>query len=454
MSFFVGRPMTTWSVPPQSPSNAQTPQTPQYGGYYQPPELITKLYHKLSIIDYDLRCPIDLIHLIVKAATRDPVIAQDIDLLVARRTEEFTPRPQNIQRHPPANSVLRNSVPSTGPQVRATGPPAPPTGPQVQPSGPQARPPDPQPKQTAPQPQPTTSQSQTTHSQATHSQAPHSLILTQETPWTPSASAIDQTQSLASTQPSESREQTRSTSPPRDEPASNRQREGPEDIIIHDAPSHPIESPRAIPRYPRPGKSPTELQVPQKTPSNAVNGGNRRGNTINLTDEEAASEPSEKPVDYSKLLETTENDLGWHGKYNSVSERRQITLGVEVSFKIGKLLERLRGYFENHQSFTNRSHILTVMREILMAVLQTEGSRIGHEVRSSAFEYDANFVWGVEKLTDDQRRKLKALDDGKWVKALQELIELANAYCIFPDLRKALLMIDPDAVAEDPDDSE
>ncbi|RYP51936.1 hypothetical protein DL768_002812 [Monosporascus sp. mg162] len=445
MAFFVGRPMTTWNVPPQSPPNGQTPQTPQYGGYYQPPELITKLYHKLSIIDYDLRCPIDLIHLIVKAATRDPVIAQDIDLLVALRTEEFRPRPQNIQQHPPTNSVLRSSVPPICPQVRATGPQAQPTGPQVQPSDPLAQPPAPQLQQTAPQPQPT----------ASHSQATHSRVSAQETPSTPSASATDQAQGLASTQPSESREQTRSTSPPRDEPASNRQSEGSEETLVNGAPLHLIKSPRTIPRSPRPAKSPTELQVPQKTPSsNAGNDGNRRGNVINMTDEEAASEPSEKPADYSKLLETTEKDLGWHGKYDNVSERRQITLGIEVSFKIGKLLERLRGYMETHQSFPNRSHILTVMREILVAVLQTEGSRIGHEVRSSAFEYDANFVWAVEKLTDDQRRKLKALDGGKWIKALQELIELANGHCIFPKLRKALLMIDPDAAAEDPDDSE
>ncbi|RYP86543.1 hypothetical protein DL769_000715 [Monosporascus sp. CRB-8-3] len=450
MSFFVGRPMATWSVPPppapsQYSPSAQTYQTPQYGGYYQPPELITKLYHKLSIIDYDLRCPIDLIHLIVKAAMRDPVIAQDIDLLVARRTEEFRPRPQTIQQHPPANSVLTSSVPPTGPQVQATGPQAQPTCPQARPSGPQAQPPAPQSQQTAPQPQPTASQSQATHPR----------VLAQETPRTPSASATDQAQGPASTRPSESQEQTGSASPPRDKPASNRQPEGSEEILINGDPLHLIKSPRTIPRCPRPPKSPTELQVLQKTPSlNVVNDGNRRGNVIDPTDEEAPSEPSEKPADYSELLESAEKDLGWHGKYDNVSERRQITLGIEVSFKIGKLLERLRGYMENHQSFPNRSHILTVMREILMAVLQTEGSRIGQEVRSSAFEYDANFVWAVEKLTDDQRRKLKALDDGKWVKALQELIELANSYCIFPELRKALLMIDPDAAAEAPDDSE
>ncbi|RYP56262.1 hypothetical protein DL771_012049 [Monosporascus sp. 5C6A] len=444
MSFFVGRPMTTWSVTPQYPPNAETPQTPQYGGYYQPPELITKLYHKLSIIDYDLRSPIDLIHLIVKAAMRDPVIAQDIDLLVARRNEEFRSCPQNVQQHPPANPVLRSSVPPTGPQVQATDSQAQPTGPQVRPSGPQAQPPAPQSQQTTTKPQPTASQPQATNTQ----------VSAQESPQAPSSSATDQAQGPASTQPSESREQTRSTSPPRDEPASNRRREGSEENLINGVPLHLIKSPRTIPRCPRPAKSPTELQVPQKTPSsNAGNDGNRRDNIINLADEEAAREPSEKPVDYSKLLEITEKDLGWHGKYDKVSERRQITVGVEVSFKIGKLLERLQGYMENHHSFPNRSHILTVMREILMAVLQTEGSRIGHEVRSSAFEYDANFVWAVEKLTDEQRRKLKALDGGKWVKELQELIELANAYCIFPGLRKALLLIDPDAAAEDTDDS-
>ncbi len=84
-----------------------------------------------------------------------------------------------------------------------------------------------------------------------------------------------------------------------------------------------------------------------------------------------------------------------------------------------------------------------------MAVLQTEGSRIGREVRDNAYEYDANFVRAVGKLTDGQRRKLKALEDGKWVKTLQELIELANAYCNFPELQKAMLMIAPDTAEAD-----
>ncbi|KAK7740621.1 hypothetical protein SLS62_011062 [Diatrype stigma] len=420
MAFFIGRPLPSWNIPlppdfPQAPPPAPAPapspysypvphpQAPPYGGYYQPPELITKLYHKLSVIDYDLRCPIDLVHLIVKAAMRDPVIAQDIDLLVARRAQEFRPapqqQPQNVQQLPPnpGPSGPATSVPPNGAQYQAAAL-------QVATGGTQTP---------APRPTPAPAQRQ-----------------------------------AAAHPPAAAPPAARPTAPPRSEASSGRQHSDTPEMLVAGEPLHLIKDPLVIPTCPRPAKSATELQVPQTASGSAARTtGNHQGNAINLTNDEADpdSEPREKPADYSKLLEMTEKDLGWHGKYDNVSDQRQVSLGIQVAIKIEKLLERLRGYMETNKSFSNRVHILTVMREIIMAPLQTEGSRIGREVRNSAYQYDDNFVWAVEKLTDAQKQKLKTLDGGKWVEALRELMEQADAYCVFPKLREALVAIDPAA---------
>lgn len=419
MSFFVGRPLPAWNTPvqlgpppppgPPPPHNPTAP-APQFGGYYQPPELITKLYHKLSIIDYDLRCPIDLIHLIVKAAMRDPVVAQDIDLLVAQRSQEFRPPPQQPQNghQPPPNPPMPGSSqsrPVATPQVPARG-----------------------------------------------------TLGSQPTPVSAQPQAPAPFAAPATAQPAGSRGQARPSTPPRNgtssasSASSSDQRDESPEILIGGVPLRSIRSPPVIPRCPRPAKSAAELRVPQKaSASTRGRRSNGRNDVVDLTNEEEAPEPHEKPADYSKLLEMTEKDLGWHGKYDDVSDRRQITLGIQVSIKIEKLLERLRGYMETNKSFPNRVHILTVMREIIMAPLLTESSRIGREVRNSAFQYDDNFIWAVEKLTEGQKSRLKILDDGKWVEGLGELIELANAYCSFPKLREALAAIDPDAAAAYPE---
>lgn len=76
-----------------------------------------------------------------------------------------------------------------------------------------------------------------------------------------------------------------------------------------------------------------------------------------------------------------------------------------------------------------------------MATLETE-SIVGTEVRENAQGYDATYVAAVEKLTPPQRRKLRALEGGKVVEELKELISEAKHQNMFPRLEEALKTIE------------
>lgn len=161
-----------------------------------------------------------------------------------------------------------------------------------------------------------------------------------------------------------------------------------------EVPLRSIKSPRTIPQCPRPPKSADQLRIPQPRASPNTSQSRRSVNSTNpeVVEDEDEPEPKEKPADYRKLLERVEKDLGWYGKYDKYSDAREMTAGMNVSIKIEQLLGKLRGFMDKHQSFGNRVHVLTIMREMLMAVLQTQGSRVGSEVRKGAYRYDDNMI--------------------------------------------------------------
>ncbi|KAI2465044.1 hypothetical protein F4781DRAFT_410997 [Annulohypoxylon bovei var. microspora] len=216
----------------------------------------------------------------------------------------------------------------------------------------------------------------------------------------------------------------------------------------YEVPLRSIKSPRVIPQCPRPPKSATQLRAPgmqgaSNQPGTARQDSGRTPQVDADPDPDDEPEPREKPVNFSKFLDAAEKDLGWHGKYDNMSDQREQTAGMKVAIKLEQVLEKLRGFMDKHQSLDNRVHILTIMREIMMAVLQTEGSRVGSEVRNCAFQYDDNLLWAAEKLTAAQRRKLKTLDGGAWVRDLKLLAEEAKSYCIFERLPQVLQVFEP-----------
>jgi hypothetical protein len=184
-----------------------------------------------------------------------------------------------------------------------------------------------------------------------------------------------------------------------------------------------------------PGQGPRQAQghIPQaSTPATPV------------AEEEEDDEPyapKEKPVNFTWILENAEAELGWTGKYDKLSETRQESSGWQAAERIGKLLDRMGKKAAVHLKFPNRVHILTVIREILMCVLDTHGTRVATEVRKMAGNYDAPFLSAVKKLTDGQRRRLKRLEKGKWMQEFLETVELANKQDMFPRVHEAYDMV-------------
>lgn len=125
-------------------------------------------------------------------------------------------------------------------------------------------------------------------------------------------------------------------------------------------------------------------------------------------------ELKEKPVDYSSLLAKTEHDLDWYGSYDALSDARQHSLGGDIAIRITNTLKKLFDYLQKPkgcQSFANKVHILNVMRDIISAVVNTNG-RNGSECRKYGFEYDDHFLWAVQTFSAGQLARLRELDGG------------------------------------------
>ncbi|KAI1342900.1 hypothetical protein F5Y15DRAFT_371328 [Xylariaceae sp. FL0016] len=144
-------------------------------------------------------------------------------------------------------------------------------------------------------------------------------------------------------------------------------------------------------------------------------------------------EPEEPAADYMQMLKLIERDLGLHGEYDKYDRECQLSLGMPVAVKIEVKLNKLQQRIDQHRSFQNRVHILSVMQEIVMAVLMARDSCVASEVRKTASRYDDIFVMAFEKLTMSQRRQLRDVDDGAWIQGFHCFLEEAKGY---PFLRK------------------
>ncbi|KAI1484898.1 hypothetical protein F5X96DRAFT_662398 [Biscogniauxia mediterranea] len=154
-------------------------------------------------------------------------------------------------------------------------------------------------------------------------------------------------------------------------------------------------------------------------------------------------EPQEPPCNFTWVVDRAEVQLGWTGNWDKMSEIRQTSIGYTVAFKLQKLEKKMNAMMDKFVTFPNRVHILTVMREIMAATLETD-SRVGEECRECAREYDDNFVEAVRKLTLEQRRRLRTLEGGKWMQELRELIDEAKRQSLFRRLEQAFTCINSD----------
>ncbi|RYP91070.1 hypothetical protein DL770_002815 [Monosporascus sp. CRB-9-2] len=170
--------------------------------------------------------------------------------------------------------------------------------------------------------------------------------------------------------------------------------------------------------------------------ASATGPGNANGSRIEPEDGEPP-EPKEPACNYTWVVDRAETHLGWTGNWDKYSEIRQHTIGVSVAGKLQKLMQLMEKHMDKHKTFANRVHILCVMREVLMATLDTD-SIVGSEARRNAQGYDDAYVAAAEKLTPPQRRRLRALECGKVIREFQELVDEAKHQNMFPRLEEAL----------------
>ncbi|KAK8089922.1 hypothetical protein PG997_004883 [Apiospora hydei] len=163
--------------------------------------------------------------------------------------------------------------------------------------------------------------------------------------------------------------------------------------------------------------------------------------------DEPFSMRKDAPVDFTWMVDQAEAELGRTGKYDHDTPTRRRSRAVLAASQIGRLLKNLDGKMGRHTSFRNRVHILTVMREIIQAVLETPTRRTtssdaGDEAQTYLAHYQALFLAAVDKMTPSQRDRLKILEGGLWMRELLDTARLAEWMGVSEDLEQAIIRID------------
>ncbi|KAK8042199.1 hypothetical protein PG993_006722 [Apiospora rasikravindrae] len=159
--------------------------------------------------------------------------------------------------------------------------------------------------------------------------------------------------------------------------------------------------------------------------------------------DEPLSMRKDEPVDFTWMVDQAEAELGWTGKYDNDPPTRRRSRAVLAASQIDRILKKLDGKMVRHTSFPNRVHILTVMREIIQAVLETPTtSDAGDEAQTYLAHYEAQFLAAVDKMTPGQRNRLKILEGGQWMRELLDTTRLAEGLGVSGDLEQAIIRID------------
>ncbi|KAI0474513.1 hypothetical protein F4859DRAFT_483460 [Xylaria cf. heliscus] len=195
-------------------------------------------------------------------------------------------------------------------------------------------------------------------------------------------------------------------------------------------PTIPLSGQQGVPHPATTSKALPIVSVPPAGPIGDPNGNDKVIKPID-------GEPNELSCNYTWTLDRAETHLGFTGQYDKTSEIRQTSIGYDVALKLQKMLKKLSATFDKHVTLANRVHILTVMREIIAATLEADHT-VGKECRECSREFDSTYLGALRKLTPEQLRRLKSLEEGKWLEELRDLVAEAKRQNMFPLLERAL----------------
>ncbi|KAK6828393.1 hypothetical protein PG987_011734 [Apiospora arundinis] len=130
-----------------------------------------------------------------------------------------------------------------------------------------------------------------------------------------------------------------------------------------------------------------------------------------------------------------------YGTYGKEEEEKDALI---VNRHVANRMKKLARAMDEHRSYDNWLHVLTVMRDILFCCLKkAPGSRVSFEVRNLSCCYDSDFVAAVWLMTPGQRRKVRVQGGGAWIERLLVVMREARRHWVYPQLYQALVLLDP-----------
>lgn len=130
--------------------------------------------------------------------------------------------------------------------------------------------------------------------------------------------------------------------------------------------------------------------------------------------------------------------MDYTGKYDDWSDGRERSAGLDVSFKLGTMIQKIADAARDPDaSWGTKKNAINAVCHIVMAVLCAPVGRCAREVRHNIYDIEMAFESAVmEALSAEERMRLATDDEGAWMHFLADLEEQANSYCILGKIGK------------------
>lgn len=123
--------------------------------------------------------------------------------------------------------------------------------------------------------------------------------------------------------------------------------------------------------------------------------------------------------------------------------------------KLDNLTARVGKEITKTATWTTKKNAITAIRDILLAIMQTECSNVSSQCRNDgAYWFEKNYKDAMRRLSKAELKRLATEDDGRWVERHELLMREAKSYCTMEETLAAVLKMLGDASKLDDADLE
>ncbi|KAF2096703.1 hypothetical protein NA57DRAFT_78300 [Rhizodiscina lignyota] len=170
-------------------------------------------------------------------------------------------------------------------------------------------------------------------------------------------------------------------------------------------------------------------------------------NTVRSKYNEKVFAESQRYVDFDRYSKAV-----WHkiNNYRETSGSRGLDDMYNVIHWIERQITQIRDSVRSFSSFATKRSALETLRKICKTIFLSGGS-LGHEIHQS-FQCNSilqdSMLAILEMMTDDEKDRMVDVNGGEILDKLEELVNLAEDYCMMENISDVLDVLDPSTVED------